>query len=55
MGKFKIFTKDLAQDLGAIIENIYDGLYITDKNANTLMINRADLPPFIVPLPVLVS
>lgn len=41
MGKFKIFTKDLAQDLGAIIENIYDGLYITDKNANTLMINRA--------------
>ncbi len=41
MGKFKISIKDLAQDLGAIIENIYDGLYITDKNANTLMINRA--------------
>jgi len=41
MGKLKIFTKDLARDLGAIIENLPDGVYITDKNANTLMINRA--------------
>ncbi|OPY01606.1 MAG: Nif-specific regulatory protein [Syntrophorhabdus sp. PtaB.Bin047] len=41
MGKSTIFTKDLARDLGAIIENIPDGVYITDKSANTLMINRA--------------
>lgn len=41
MRKFKMFSKDLARDLGAIIENIYDGVYITDKTANTLMINRA--------------
>jgi len=31
----------LAQDLQAIIENTYDGLYITDGAANTLMINQA--------------
>jgi len=31
----------IAQDLQAIIENTYDGLYITDGDANTLMINQA--------------
>lgn len=30
-----------AQELQAIIENTYDGLYITDGEANTLMINHA--------------
>ncbi len=30
-----------ARDLEAIIENTYDGLYITDGNAVTLMVNRA--------------
>jgi len=29
------------KDLEAIIENAYDGLYITDGDANTLMINKA--------------
>jgi PAS domain S-box-containing protein len=29
------------EGLSAIIENTYDGLYITDGNANTLMINKA--------------
>ncbi len=31
----------IARDLQAIIENTYDGLYITDGEANTLMINHA--------------
>jgi len=31
----------IAHDLQAIIENTYDGLYITDGDANTLMINQA--------------
>lgn len=30
-----------AYDLEAIIENTYDGLYITDGNADTLMVNKA--------------
>jgi len=33
--------KKFAKDLEAIIENTYDGLYITDGNANTLMVNQA--------------
>jgi PAS domain S-box-containing protein/TyrR family helix-turn-helix protein len=33
--------KRLANDLEAIIENTYDGLYITDGNANTLKVNQA--------------
>jgi PAS domain S-box-containing protein/TyrR family helix-turn-helix protein len=33
--------KKLAYDLEAIIENTYDGLYITDGKANTLKVNRA--------------
>lgn len=33
--------KKSIDDLEAIIENAYDGLYITDGDANTLMINRA--------------
>jgi len=33
--------KKSINDLEAIIENAYDGLYITDGDANTLMINRA--------------
>jgi len=32
---------EMASDLEAIIENTYDGIYITDGNANTLKINRA--------------
>jgi PAS domain S-box-containing protein len=31
----------MASDLEAIIENTYDGIYITDGNANTLKVNRA--------------
>jgi PAS domain S-box-containing protein len=41
MEKLKRYINDSARDLEAIIENIYDGLYITDGVANTLMINRA--------------
>ena len=33
--------KRLAYDPEAIIENTYDGLYITDGNADTLMVNKA--------------
>ncbi len=33
--------KHSIKDLEAIIENAYDGLYITDGDANTIMINRA--------------
>jgi len=33
--------KHSLKDLEAIIENAYDGLYITDGDANTLMINKA--------------
>ncbi|OPY76154.1 MAG: Limonene hydroxylase [Syntrophorhabdus sp. PtaU1.Bin058] len=33
--------KKSINDLEAIIENAYDGLYITDGDANTLMINKA--------------
>ncbi len=33
--------KKLGHDLEAIIENTYDGLYITDGNARTIMVNRA--------------
>ena len=32
---------EMVSDLEAIIENTYDGIYITDGNANTLKINRA--------------
>ena len=32
---------EVASDLEAIIENTYDGIYITDGNANTLKVNRA--------------
>lgn len=38
---FEKYNKILADDLEAIIENTYDGLYITDGDANTLMINQA--------------
>ncbi|MCX7698641.1 MAG: sigma 54-interacting transcriptional regulator [Candidatus Goldbacteria bacterium] len=31
----------IAKDFQAIIENTYDGLYITDGEANTLMVNQA--------------
>ncbi len=41
MERLKDYTNKLASDLGAIIENTYDGLYITDGDANTLMINQA--------------
>jgi PAS domain S-box-containing protein len=33
--------KQSTKDLEAIIENAYDGLYITDGDANTIMINKA--------------
>ena len=33
--------KKLAHDLEAIVENTYDGLYITDGRANTLKVNKA--------------
>ncbi len=33
--------KNVIKDLESIIENTYDGLYITDGNANTLRVNRA--------------
>jgi len=39
--RLKQHIKKFAKDLGAIIENTYDGLYITDGNANTLMVNQA--------------
>ncbi len=32
---------EMVSDLEAIIENTYDGIYITDGNANTLKVNRA--------------
>ena len=41
MERLKQHIKKFAKDLGAIIENTYDGLYITDGNANTLMVNQA--------------
>jgi PAS domain S-box-containing protein len=34
-------SKHSTKDLEAIIENAYDGLYITDGDANTIMINKA--------------
>lgn len=34
-------SKQSTKDLEAIIENAYDGLYITDGDANTIMINKA--------------
>jgi len=34
-------SPELVSDLEAIIENTYDGIYITDGNANTLKVNRA--------------
>ena len=41
MDKLKTFIKNHAYNLDAIIENIYDGVYITDGHANTLMISKA--------------
>jgi len=41
MEKLRKHIKKFARDLEAIIENTYDGLYITDGDANTLMINQA--------------
>jgi PAS domain S-box-containing protein len=41
MERLKNYTNKLAKDLEAIIENTYDGLYITDGAANTLMVNQA--------------
>jgi len=41
MEKLRKHIKKFAKDLEAIIENTYDGLYITDGDANTLMINQA--------------
>jgi PAS domain S-box-containing protein len=41
MEEHKTYGKYAAFDLEAIIDNTYDGLYITDGNANTLMINQA--------------
>jgi PAS domain S-box-containing protein len=38
--KMDLYRK-LATDLEAIIESAYDGIYITDGNANTLKVNRA--------------
>jgi len=37
----RIPSPELVSDLEAIIENTYDGIYITDGNANTLKVNRA--------------
>ena len=41
MEKLRKHIKKFTKDLEAIIENTYDGLYITDGDANTLMINQA--------------
>ncbi len=41
MEEEKICGKYAAFDLEAIIDNTYDGLYITDGSANTVMINQA--------------
>ncbi|HNQ62638.1 MAG TPA: sigma 54-interacting transcriptional regulator [Syntrophorhabdaceae bacterium] len=41
MERLRQHIKKFAKDLEAIIENTYDGLYITDGNANTLMVNQA--------------
>ena len=41
MEKLKCFIKNHAYSLDAIIENIYDGVYITDGHANTLMVSKA--------------
>jgi PAS domain S-box-containing protein len=41
MEKLRKHILKFAKDLEAIIENTYDGLYITDGDANTLMINQA--------------
>ncbi len=41
MDKLKTFIKNHAYNLDAIIESIYDGVYITDGHANTLMISKA--------------
>jgi PAS domain S-box-containing protein len=41
MEELKNYAKKLSNDLEAIIENTYDGLYITDGDANTLMVNQA--------------
>ena len=39
--KTEYLHRSVASDLEEIIENTYDGIYITDGNANTLKVNRA--------------